>query len=292
MVGETIRLKDGRKLGYASFGDQAGKPIVYCSGGIGTRLQVQPTPNNRIPPGIRLIGVDRPGLGLSDFLPNRKILDWPEDIVQLVDYLRIEFFSVMGVSSGGPYALACAYKIPQRIKKCGLVSSSTPPELGAHTNVMMRTVLWFYRKMPRLTRFWFWWLYARHVGKKEEQIEVMVRKPLRIPKEFCETDRKLWNDPEIRRLDLLDHLEACRQGTKGPAYEAGLWGQSWGFRLEEITLDKVYLWHGEKDLYSPVELVRKMVVRLPHCEAHYYPEYGHSVGSYYWNEILQTFNNY
>jgi pimeloyl-ACP methyl ester carboxylesterase len=142
--------------------------------------------------------------------------------------------------------------------------------------------------MPWFTRLWFWWLYARHVGKKDEQLEAMIRKPLRVPKMFCETDRKLWNDPQIRKHDLLDHLEAFRQGTKGPVYEAGLWGQPWGFRIEEITFGKVYLWHGEKDLNSPVESVRAMAARLPQCETHYYPEYGHSVGSYYWDEILQT----
>jgi pimeloyl-ACP methyl ester carboxylesterase len=291
MIGETINLKDGRKLGYACFGDKTGKPIIYCSGGIGTRLQVLPSQHNPIPLGIRLIGVDRPGLGLSDFLQKRKILDWPEDIVQLVDALGIKSFSVLGVSSGGPYALACAIKLPQRIKKCGLVSSSTPPELGHNSNDMMRTVLWFYRKMPRLTSLWFWWLYARHVGKKDEEIESLLSKPLRVPKMFCETDRKLWNDPDIRRHDLLDHLEAFRQGIKGPVYEAGLWGQPWGFCVEEITLSKVYLWHGEDDLNSPVELVRMMAAKIQDCEAHYYPEYGHSVGSYYWNDILQRINH-
>jgi len=288
MIGETIRLKDGRRLGYASFGDQEGKPIVYCPGGLGTRLQVQPTYQNPIPSGIGLIGVDRPGLGLSDYLPGRKILDWPSDVIQLVDALSIECFSVLGVSSGGPYALACTLKLPQRIWQCGLVSSATPPGIGEQTNDVMRLILWVYRKMPWFTRLWFWWLYARHIGKTDEQLEDMIRKPLRVPKMFCETDRKLWSDPESRRHELLDHLEAFRQGTKGPAYEAGLWGQPWGFSIEEITFDKIYLWHGEKDLNSPVELVRGMAARLPQCKTQYYPEYGHAVGSYLWKEILQT----
>lgn len=286
--GETIALRDGRKLGYASFGDPAGAPILYCAGGLGTRLQIQPAAQRPIPPGIRLIGVDRPGLGLSDALRGRKLLDWPEDVEQLAGALGIDSFSILGVSSGGAYALACAYRLPQRIRKCGLVASATPPDSDQPGNDAMRLILWVYRKLPGFTRLWFWWAYGRHAGKTEPQIAALLRKPPRISSMFCEADRKLWSDPEMRRHDLLDHLEAFRQGTWGPAYEAGLWGQPWGFRLEDILLDKLYLWHGERDLNSPAGQVRAMAAKLPQCEAHFYPEDGHSVGHYYWDEILRT----
>lgn len=291
MIDETIRLKDGRRLGYASFGDQAGNPIVYCIGGVGSRLQAHPTSQQPLPPGIRLIAVERPGMGLSDYLPGRKIVDWPEDLVQLVDALRIASFSIAGVSSGGPYALACAYRIPERLNKCGLVASATPPGPGSSSQGFMRTMLWIYRTMPWLTRLWFWWQYARHVSKDDDQLEAILSKPLQIPEMFCETDRKLWSDPQMRRHDLLDHLEAFRQGTKGPAYEASLWGRPWGFELEEITFERIYLWHGENDLNSPIASVRAMAASLPHCNAHYYPNHGHSVGSFYWSEILETLSN-
>lgn len=288
MIGETIRLRDGRKLGYACFGDRAGKPILYCAGGLGTRLQIQPTLQNPIPDGIRLIAIDRPGLGLSDFQPGRKILDYPADLLQLADIMGIESFSILGVSAGGAYAMACALKIPQRIQKCGLVSSATPPELSDHSNKMIGAILWIYRSLPWFTRLWFWWSHARHVGKSETQIEAMLKQPFRAPGMFCEMDRKLWSNKEFRRHDILDHLEAFRQGTRGPVYEAGLWGQPWGFHLEDITFDRFYLWHGEEDVNSPLKSVRAMVARLPSCEVHYYPEHGHSVGTYYWHVILQT----
>lgn len=227
-------------------------------------------------------------MGLSDTLPGRKILDWSMDLLQLVDALRIETFSVVGVSAGGPYALACAYRLPERLRRCGLVSSATPPHPGRSSNSFMAAVLWIYRRMPWLTRLIFWWLYARHFGKNDEQLHAMASRPVRMSKMFCETDRRLWSDPEVRWYGLREHLEAFRQGTKGPAYETSLWGQPWGFQLEEITFERIYLWHGEKDLSSPIESLRTMAARLPYCEAHYYPDHGHSVGSYYWDEIIQT----
>ncbi len=54
---------------------------------------------------IRLIGIDRPGMGRSQFQKRRCLLDWPDDVMELADYLGIERFAVLGVSGGGPYAL-------------------------------------------------------------------------------------------------------------------------------------------------------------------------------------------
>ncbi len=288
MVGETVGLGDGRKLGFASYGDKSGSPILYYAGGIGTRLQVQPTSRRPIPPGIRLIGIDRPGLGLSDFQKGRTLLDWPEDVRQLADALELRRFSVLGVSAGGPYAMACAYRMPERIHKCGLVAAETPPDSTPPPPGGMRLLLWMYRNLPWITGLWFWRSYGRHAGKTEEQLSAILHKPQKISKMFCEKDRQMWSDPERRRQNLMDHMEACRQGTRGPVYEAGLWGQPWGFRPEEIAFDRIHLWHGEKDMSVPIASAQAMAKRLPHCIACYIPDHGHSVGSYYWKEILET----
>ena len=288
MVGESIKLGDGRLLGYASYGDPTGVPIFYFPGGIGTRLQVQPSPRFPIPAGIRLIGVDRPGMGLSDFQPGRVLLDWPEDVRRLADALELSRFSVLGVSAGGPYALACAYRLPERIHKCGLVAAETPPDSNPPPPGGMRFLLWMYRWLPQITGLWFWWSYGRHAGKTDEQLSAMLHKQQKISKVFCEKDRQMWSDPELRRQNLMDHIEGCRQGIRGPVHEAALWGQPWGFRPEEIAFDRIHLWHGEKDISVPIASARAMAARLPHCSANYFPDHGHSVGSYYWKEILET----
>ncbi len=224
MLEETVKLQDGRKLGYSIYGDQNRYPILYCSGGIGTRLQIQPIQHQEMPPNIRLIGTDGPGLGLSDFLPNRKIIDWPNDVIQLINHLEIMTFSVLGVSAGGPYAMACAYQLPNRISKCGVVSSATPPDLTDQIN-MMKVYNWFYRWMPGLTSVLFWKSWGQYFGKTDEKIDIMLKKPYTVPFSFCETDRKAWSHLEYRRHGLLDHREAFRHGVKGPVFETGLWGR-------------------------------------------------------------------
>ena len=113
---ETIVLKDGRKLAYAEWGDPAGKPVFHFHGSSGSRLERPP--DEKVLTGIRLITIDRPGHGLSDFKPGYRLLDWPDDVTALADHLGINKFAVEGWSFGGPYAIACA-----------LVSSTCQPQV-------------------------------------------------------------------------------------------------------------------------------------------------------------------
>ena len=80
-----------------------------------------------------------PGHGLSDFQPNRTLLEWPEDVAALANHLGIETFAVSGWSAGGPYALVCAYRIPERVTAVELISSAGPYDRPAATAGMDRT---------------------------------------------------------------------------------------------------------------------------------------------------------
>jgi pimeloyl-ACP methyl ester carboxylesterase len=68
-------------------------------------------------------------MGLSDYKKDRTILDWPDDVVELADALGIDKFPIEGISGGGPYAAACAYKIPDRLTACGIISGLGPMDL-------------------------------------------------------------------------------------------------------------------------------------------------------------------
>jgi len=100
---KTVRLPDGRSLGYAVCGDPEGRPIFQFHGWPGSRLQARFLDEEATKAGIRVIGLDRPGIGLSDFQPGRQILDWPNDVVALADAMKIDRFAVLGISGGGPY---------------------------------------------------------------------------------------------------------------------------------------------------------------------------------------------
>ena len=78
-TGEQIWLHDGRALGYAEYGDRGGKPVFFFQGTPGSRL-LHPDETQLRAFGARLIMLDRPGFGLSDFQSGRRLLDWPGDV--------------------------------------------------------------------------------------------------------------------------------------------------------------------------------------------------------------------
>lgn len=255
---QTIQLRDGRTLAYTEYGASSGKVLFYFHGGADSRLEARILANPAKRAGIRLIGIDRPGMGLSQFQAGRRLLDWPEDVVGLADSLKIDRFAVVGISGGGPYALACAYKIPDRLTSCGIVG-------GEWHN---RHILSF------LTQFLPWLVipilgyFFRNEGRARKSM-------LRLTPHFPETDRKSLTLPEITDLLTASFVEAFRQGAKGPAYDGLVVRRPWGFELEEIHFPALYLWHGELDTDVPVAMGRAVAERLAQCKATYYPNDGH-----------------
>lgn len=118
---QMITLTDGRVLGYAESGDPKGKPLFLFHGLNFSRLEVKIVDKEMEKSGVRFIGIDRPGIGLSTFQEDRTVLDIVDDVEALADHLGIEIFSVLGISSGGKYALAYAYKIPHRLRSSNII---------------------------------------------------------------------------------------------------------------------------------------------------------------------------
>jgi pimeloyl-ACP methyl ester carboxylesterase len=104
----TIRLRGGRRLGYAERGDPGGRPLLYFHGWPGSRVEGCLGDEPARAKGIRLMALDRPGMGLSDHQPRRALVDWPDDVIEVAAALRLDRFAVLGISGGGPYAAVCA----------------------------------------------------------------------------------------------------------------------------------------------------------------------------------------
>jgi pimeloyl-ACP methyl ester carboxylesterase len=123
----SIRLAGGRRLSYTAAGPTGGFPVVYCHGAIGTPLG-RSVDLERIAweLGVRHISVSRPGLGGSDPLPGRTLTDFAADLRELMAGLGHERFSVVGVSAGGPYALAAARELPEMVDRVAVCSSLSP----------------------------------------------------------------------------------------------------------------------------------------------------------------------
>ena len=125
-LNQRIKLKDGRRLGFAEIGDSDGIPLFHFHGFPASRLEAVMLTETISEKKIRFISIDRPGIGLSDSKKGRKLLDWPSDIIELADELSIDKFAVEGISGGAPYSIACAYKIPEKLTACGIICGLGP----------------------------------------------------------------------------------------------------------------------------------------------------------------------
>lgn len=269
----TIHLRDGRSLGYAEYGDPEGKPVFHFNGFPGTRLEAKLIADAAARTGVRVIGTDRPGLGLSDFLPGRKILDWPDDVIELADALELDRFYILGVSGGGPFSAACAFKISERLVAWGIIAGTPPMDAGAEDIIRSARIRGFVaRRLPLLFRTLMWWSFGR-LRQDPERLAAIIEK---MAQSLPEPDKQLFGKPEIKQLFVEQAAEAFRQGTKGPALEVKLLlGEPWGFKPEDIPMENVHLWHGELDATVPVSFGRAMAERIPHCQAKFYPHEAH-----------------
>lgn len=150
----SITLKDGRKLGYAEYGDPLGRVMLYFHGFPGSRLEAAHFHDVAEKNQYRIIGIDRPGMGLSSMDDHRTILSWAADIVAFADQLGISAFSIFGHSGGAPFVAACAYAIPERVRRAAVISGMAPivnPEsrIGMSRGQMLANSL--IQTIPRLT---------------------------------------------------------------------------------------------------------------------------------------------
>lgn len=279
---KVFRLRDGRVLGYAEYGDPAGTPVFFFHGSPGSRRQRHPDDAIAIELGVRLITVDRPGYGLSDFQHGRTFLDWPGDVAQLADTLHIEHFAAIGLSGGGPYLLACAYTMPERLTSASVVSGMGPLDEPAALEGMMPSLhlgLSLARRVP-------WWLVrlAFEPSVRMIRLNPVVAKKL-LPISVPTIDREVFARPDIQAMDRQDLIEAYRNGGQALAWEVVTLTRPWGFRLEAIR-KKIHLWHGEEDTTVPANLARYVARTLPDGEPHFYPGEGHTLVYNYWREIL------
>ena len=271
-----FKLEDGRNLCYTELGNPEAKPIFHFHGWPGSCLEAKfgeiliPISNARI------ISVNRPGIGLSDRKKNRTLLEWPDDVAELADYLSLDNFSIIGMSGGASSALACAYKLPDRVNSVGIVSGLGPFCIcKKHVPSYVKFVFFTGRRMRWLLKLVFWLYFERQFNSKNQARAKRIMYS-RFEKLLTKEDLKFFKNHEITDLMFNQIKEAFVQGIKGICDEGILYIEPWGFELEDIPQNiKIYLWHGELDPLVPVSIGRELAEAIPNCEAVFFPKEGH-----------------
>ena len=267
---ESVKLSDGRSLSFARFGDPSGKPVFYFHGFPGSRLEPQSNHDAFLKAGIQLLALDRPGIGHSTRKNKRKLLDWPDDVVEIAKILKLEKFSILGVSGGGPYALACARAIPGYLNKVTVACGLGPIDAPNATSGMMLSnrVLFRYGKFFPPVLHLSTFLMVRQLSSK----------PAKGLKKFVEglpePDRLVLSKTDAQDFVAASAVEGVRQGSGPLLEEIGIYSRSWGFKLEDLNVP-VSRFQGEVDIDVPASMARHQASLIPDCEINLYPDDGH-----------------
>ncbi len=265
-----IRLDDGRELAFTEIGAPDGTPVFAFHGTPGSYRMFGPLSDAASRLGVRVIAPDRPGYGRSDYVPDRRLVDWPRDVCAIADFLGIAKFGVFGVSGGGPHAAVCAHQLGSRLLGvaivCGIAETLTSDDA--------RGMMPMNRLISRLARFseWLVWpifalmtLGLRHFGPA--LLRGMV-------KQLPAPDRRALESPALRNAFLEEARRAPRTHARATAQDFALFTRPWGFRLEDISFP-VDVFCGELDVNVPVAHGRRQADRIPNAKLHHFADAGH-----------------
>jgi pimeloyl-ACP methyl ester carboxylesterase len=262
-----IQAADGRLIGFADFGSQEHTPVLWCHGGPGSRLEPEFYAAQASAAELRLVGIDRPGYGLSDPNPGRSIGDWSGDALAVADSLNLDRFLVTGVSTGGGYALALAAAAPDRIPGVVVCCGMTDMRWGVE-----------HAMMPANQRIW------RCTERSDAQavaIEDFGEDGARmlegddVADMLAPADLRLLEDPDY--VARLSSGESFTQGVVGYADDrlADAPRHGWSsFDPAEVRCP-VTIIHGEADGIVPVAHALHTAQLVPHSKLRLFPEGGH-----------------
>ena len=281
----SVGLEDGRRIGFAEFGDPRGKTLVWLHGTPGARRQIPHEARAyALSNGIRLVGVDRPGIGSSTPHLYPEVGAFAADLESIADALGVDRMAVIGLSGGGPYALAAGAYMPSRVWAVGVLGGVAPTQgpdaIGGGAvalGVRFATLL----RVGRLP-------IGLALGALIRSIRPLAVPGLELYKRLSpEGDRRLLDRPEFAAMFIDDMLNGSRRQLHAPVADVILFTRPWGFLAADVKVPVVW-WHGDADHIVPHEHGVHMVSRLPEAELRTLPGESHLGGLGVGEEILTT----
>ncbi|MGE5696177.1 MAG: alpha/beta fold hydrolase [Candidatus Sericytochromatia bacterium] len=280
MSDQVLILRDGRRLGFAEYGDPAGFAVLNCHGGLACRLDVAWADGVARRGAIRLISPDRPGVGLSDTQPGRTVLDWAADVSELTKHLGVERFSVTGWSMGGPYAAAVGYALGDAVHRLAIVAGALPldePGRFEQLPLVDRVYTRLSQRQPGTARGCFRAMSA--VAGVAPGLYGRV-----VAHGLGAADETVIRDEGFDAFARMSR-EALRQ-PGGVVEEYRGWMRPWGFALEElrVTTD---VWVGAEDSLLDPRWARELARRIPRATLQVRPG-GHFMAHLHCREIFDA----
>ena len=263
----TIDLPDGRKVGYAEYGSPTGQPVLYMPGFPSSRVEGAGLGPAATKVGARIISIDRPGYGLSSPVKDRTVLDHGKEVEAVASHLGLQRYGVLGISGGGPYALACARALPaDKLRAVSIVCGLGSPDMGYWGMNWMSWSGWAFgqRMFPGLCRWWF----SRETGARldlsEETRMDMMRKAFdKDKKKMHSKEVAMFGDQDWMWMHLRRGAQVYQRGMDAMSQDFRVLNSDFGFKIEDIRKDlPVQIWHGKLDNMVPLQHAQKVAARL------------------------------
>jgi len=256
----TVAVRDGRRLSFAEYGNPRGAAIVWMHGTPGARRQIPLEARAyALANDLRIIGIDRPGIGSSTphLYPN--VGGWTGDLELLLDALAIDTCRLIGLSGGGPYALAAGANLPQRVHGVGVLGGVAPTagpdaaeggiiQLAVHAAPLLQVA-----RVPLGIALTGVIRLVKPLAGTGLDLYAAVQPP---------GDKNLLSRPEFKAMFLDDLLHGSRFQTSAPISDLVLFTREWGFSLADVSVP-VRWWHGDEDHIVPFRHGQHVVDRLP-----------------------------
>jgi pimeloyl-ACP methyl ester carboxylesterase len=279
----TVERPGGRVVAYSSWGDPGGRPLLLVHGTPGSRLSRSSDPELYERLRAHVVTFDRPGYGRSSVHPERTILSVADDGLAVADALGWDGFAVLGVSGGGPHALALGARAPERVRALGLAVGGAPGDL-----VDPEDLIAINREGLRR---------AREEGR--ESLEAFLAEPAAqaasdpgamldaAMADAPPVDREMLARPEVRATLVESLREAFVNGPQGWFDDSYALTMPWDFELADVS-QRVHMWYGEADRNVPIKAVRKMASQLRVESFEIMPGVGHLGWLLHEERVLRT----
>lgn len=260
-----VSVTGGRQLAYTDVGEPDWPCVFFFHGAPMSRLHLAYLEQASLAEGIRVVSPDRPAYGGSSPQPGRSMADWPSDVAALADALEIERFVVAGHSSGGPYAVACASLLPERVLAGivldGVTDMGWP---GAWEGYIDSE-----RELMRLPseEAAIAWCVERYGA---DGSGFMTSSDF----EFAAPDTALFEDEQAGPMLMSAMGEAFRQGVAGYAQDILVQGRPWPFDPKAIAVP-VHVLHGDLDTLVPLAHSRHTAELIPGSDLRLLAGHGH-----------------
>jgi pimeloyl-ACP methyl ester carboxylesterase len=276
----SLNLPDGRIVGFTTYGDSTGSPVINCHGGLLSGHDVGPADTLARSLGLCVISPDRPGINRTSRLAGHGLLPWVRsDLVALLDHLELEEICVMGWSEGGQYALAASFALGGRVSKCAVIAGCPPlddPATFKQLNRLDHTLAVLARRTP---------LAVRIVAASNRQLarhfpEMLVRASLRgqpVAEIVRVKEQGRW---------LPTVLGEGSANSRGVVDEYRAFVAPWGFRPEDLSTP-VRIYQGSADPLVPQSWGQLLAERIPHASLALFPDEGHFIALTRREDVLQ-----